>query len=198
MKILFTIFTLILLSGCSMTQAPKSEYIVNTKMIEKSLDATMCSAKSLKIGQAFSSGSLKSLKMNYVLGNEKQFAYSQSQWANSPSNAISSEIIALLRSTKLFKNVQVSKSRTRNDLLLETNIEEFVQYFNEERSESFSRVRISFTLVETKSNKVLSTDSFSSKVDAKELNAAGGVKALNVALSNVLNESRVWFESVCK
>ena len=195
---LLIIGILVSISGCNGTHPSITEYRINTQYKIKKVEPTTCINHSLKVAEAFSSGSLMSLDMDYATGDNKLFTYSQSQWALSPNHAISSEIVNLLRDMNLFKTVQISKSRTRNDMILETSIDNFMQYYSEDENRSFVTVKISLTLIDSKNYKPVSTKSFVAKVDSISLDADGGVKALNLALEDVLIQSSLWLEEICK
>lgn len=188
----------ILISGCSTSTPAVAEYRINVEPSSTEFNVQGCKKKSLKIAQAFSSSSLMTLDMKYGQGNHKQYTFTQSQWAESPNRAITAEVLEYIKSTKLFKNVQISKSRSKNGLLLETNIEDFMQYFSEDEKESFVGVSINLTLIDVKTSKVLATKTFKSKIKVSDLNAGTGVKYLNSALKNVLDDSGVWLSEVCK
>jgi len=188
----------ILLSGCTTTLPSVSEYRLSVKENKQLFSQTDCKVNSLKLGQAFSSSSLMTLNMNYGLGEHKQFAYTQSQWAKTPNSAVSDALVHYIKETELFKNVQISKSRSNNSMLLETNIEDFMQYFSEDEKSSYSNVRISLTLIDTQTNRVVSTQTFSSKVEVLSSDANGGVVALNSALNNVLKEAVSWLGESCR
>ena len=136
--------------------------------------------------------------MNYALGDSAQYVYSASLWATAPSRAVTSEFLSLIRDSKLFKSVQISKSRSRNDFILEINIEDFMQYFNENSTHSYSNVVVSLSLINTRTNNVIASEKFMSKVDVTSLDASGGVRGLNKALAEVLSESNIWLSQVCK
>lgn len=198
MKYIFITLVALLFSGCIGSTPTVSEYRVNTEIKSKNFTHNGCETKSLKVAKAFSSNSLMTLNMNYGQGKHKQYVFSQSQWAESPNRALTSEMLKYIQSTNLFKNVQISKSRSRNGLLLETNIEDFMQYFSEDEKKSFVKVAITLTLIESKNSEVLATRTFNSTLDVEELSANGGVKALNRALENILQESGVWLNGVCR
>lgn len=198
MKYILIVISIILLSGCTTIVAPVTEYRLITKVPTTTQNSMACRDKSLKIAQAFSSSSLMSQNMNYAQGSTKQFAYSQAQWSESPNLGITSELLKHIRATELFKSVQISKSRSKNDLILEINIEDFMQYFSENSTSSHANVAIGLTLLDTKTNSVVATKTFVSKVDAKTLDANGGVEALSLALQNVLNQTKEWLGGVCK
>lgn len=188
----------ILFLGCSTTIAPKSEFRVNpTISLEKS-DSLSCKKNSIKVAQAFSSNSLMSKDIYYAQGDYKQFIYSKSQWSIAPNRAITDMYLKLLRESDLFNSVQISKSRSKNDYILEVDIEDFMQYFNDELTDSYVNTQITLSLIESKSSIVFATKTFYSKVDVKSLNAEGGVDALNSSLSNILFDSADWLEGVCK
>ncbi len=198
MRLIFIALSAFLFIGCSTTTPAVSEYRINVLPSQDSFTQTGCKERSLKVAQAFSSGSLMSQDMNYGQGAHRQYKFTESEWAESPNRAISAEVLEYVKSTYLFKNVQVSKSRSRNGLLLETNIEEFMQYFSEDEKSSFVKAKINFTLIDAKESKVLASKTFSSEVGVKTLNADGGVIALNKALENILFESGVWLGGICK
>ena len=197
-KLLLIALSTFLFTGCSTSVPAVSEYRINAEPVVSAFPQTGCKQQSLKIAQAFSSTSLMTLDMNYGQGPHKQYAFTQSQWAESPNRAITTEILRYLKSTKLFKNVQISKSRSVNGLLLETSIEDFMQYFSEDEKESYVQVRINLTLVDVKTSKVLSTKTFRSKLDVDSMDADAGVEHLNLALQNVLSQSGEWFSGACK
>ena len=198
-KTIFILLSVIFLSGCvTTTTPPMNEFRVNSNLSFRTLSEGQCHEKSLKVAEAFSSNSLKSLKMKYAYGKNKQFIYSQSQWALSPNQAITSEIINLLRDLELFSSVQISKSRSRNDMLLEISIDEFMQYFSEDGSRSYVNVVLSLTLLDTKTKTIFATKTFKQKSDVERLSAEGGVESLNTALRTILLSSSIWFEDICR
>jgi len=198
MRLLLIAIITFLLVGCSTTTPAVSEYRINVESTPVAFAQKGCKKDSLKVAQAFSSTSLMSHEMNYGQGTHKQYKFTQSQWAESPNRAISAEIVEYLKSINLFKNVQISKSRSKNGLLLETNIEDFMQYFSEDEKESFVSVRINLTLIDVQTSKVVATKTFESKINVDSINSDAGVEHLNTALENVLKSSGEWFSEVCK
>lgn len=198
-KLLLIALITFLFAGCSTSTPAVSEYRINIEPSSSYLfTQTGCKEQSLKVAQAFSSTSLMTQDMNYGEGAHKQYTFTQSQWAESPNRAISAEILEYIKSTELFKNVQISKSRSKNGLLLETNIEDFMQYFSADEKESFVQVRINLTLIDVKTSRVLATKTFDSRVEVESINAEAGVQHLNIALKSILDESGEWLGEVCK
>lgn len=198
MRVVGLFLIVLLFSACSTVHPPVTEYRLNLDMQKSPQTQKECLEKTLKVAQAFSSTPLMTLNMNYVEGSMKQFSYSQAQWSVSPNDAITAEIIDMLRGTNLFRSVQVSKSRSKSDMILEVNIEDFMQYFSNNFDNSYANAVITLTLIDSETNKVIATKTFNSKVDTKTLNAEGGVHALSTALSDILKQSSKWFNEVCK
>lgn len=198
MKFFIIAITGILFIGCTGMKPPMTEYRVNPIIPLVHGEAKGCSDKSIKIAQSFSPTYLMSNKMSYAQGDSKQYIYSMSQWSNSPNREINDEYLRLLRASKLFKSVQISKSRSDSDILMEIHIEDFMQYFDKDESSSHVNAVITISLIDLQTNKVLSSKTFESKVDTDSLDANGGVKSLNIALSKILFESNEWLIEVCK
>ena len=199
MKYFFISLFSILLSGCVTTIVPaKSEYRINTDIEAQKSESNSCKRKSLKVAQAFSSGTLMSKHMLYAIGDNKQYAYAESLWAENPNLVITSKVVKLVRETELFQNVQISKSRARNDFILEINIEDFMQYFDATSLHSHANISLTLTLIDIKSNRVIATQSFDAKVNVQDLNAQGGVQGLKEALNIILKDINIWIVGVCK
>ena len=197
-RVFLSMFTISVLVGCSTTVPYVSKYRIESNLQNREFDSNKCKNISLKVAHAFSPNALKTLNMNYAVGYDREYTYTQSQWADSPNNLITEELIEMLRDSGLFKSVQSSKSRSNSKLLLETNIEDFMQYFSADENNSYSNVAMTITLIDTKSNKIVSSKHFKNRVGASSANANGGVSALNKALVNVLSEVRKYMAGVCK
>jgi cholesterol transport system auxiliary component len=197
MRFIYIFIAIFILSGCTTKVPSVSEYRISTKINPLNLTQQSCKDSSLKIAQAFSSNVLMSTDMSYAQGEYKQDSFSQSEWAESPNKAITNQIVKYIQSSKLFKSTQIAKSRTKSEMVLETNIEDFMQYFSPDEKTSYANVVITFTLLDSK-NSIISSKRFTSKVDVKTLDAEGGVEALNKALENVLFDMGNWLGESCQ
>ena len=192
------LLTFLIFTGCSVTNAPIAEYRITPQVKSTSYNASSCKDKSLKISQVFSSSSLMSKKMKYAQDDYKEFSFSESEWAVSPNKAITKELVKSVRDTELFANVTSFKSRSRSDMILETSVEDFMQYFSGNNEKSYINIVMSMTLIDAKSSKSIETKTFVKRVDVESINAYGGVDALNRTFGVVLQEHSTWLESVCK
>jgi cholesterol transport system auxiliary component len=197
MRVIYLIGLVFLFSGCSTTTPTVVKYKISPQLsIEKQLDSK-CASKDIKIYTAFTDSSLVSRDMSYVKGDSKVYEYSESAWLNNPNRVLSREYIKMLRDLGLYKSVQDSKSRSKADLIVEIDLEEFMQYYSDDIKSSYSLIALTLSVIDFKSSKVISTKKFSSKIDAKTLDAQGGVEALNKALEDVLSQSAKWFIKGC-
>lgn len=199
MKTVLIIMMLLFISGCTTLKPSVTEYkLLAADVKEVSADANKCKDRAIKVSQAFSLISLMSLKMEYTEPQNRVFSYSQSQWQESPNDLITLEILKSIRDSRLFKSVQPSKSRGKNDFVLESSIEEFMQFYSKDLKHSYVKAVISFTLIDSRTNRVVESKTFNSKVDAKTPNAQGGVEALNIALSEIIFQNIEWLNGVCR
>jgi len=198
MKYLLLFFTTLIFIGCSHTIPPKVEYRINSQIQGEPFTQSSCVAMSLKIAKAFTSSTLRSQDISYRVGDSKQYSYSTALWSVTPDKAITSEFLSLVRDSQLFKSVQTSKSRSSSDIILELNIEDFMQYFNDSATSSYVNTVISLSLINVQTNTVFATQTFRKKIVVNELNSNAGVDALNIALKEVLVQSNIWLGRICK
>lgn len=198
MRFFLYMAALLLFWGCTTLKPTVAEYMMSVKEDVAKSNAQGCRKKSLKVAQAFSSASLLSLQMEYAEANDKVFVYSQSQWQESPNSFITSELFESIRDFELFGSVNTFGSRVKTDLVLETNIEEFMQFYTQDMSSSYVNVLISLTLIDTKTSTVIATKTFRSKVKTKTADALGGVEAYREALAEIVTNKRVWLEEICR
>lgn len=198
MKYIIIIIAILLLSGCTTVKPSITEYKIaaNNSNIKSNVEG--CKDETLKIAQAFSPSSLMSLKMDYAQDDSKVFSYSQAHWSESPNHSITISILKEIRDANFFKNVQISKSRSKGSWILEIHIEDFLQYYTKDLKESSVKAVISLTFIDAKTNEIIASKTFSSIVNTNTLDASGGARALNSALTGILTQNIQWLNEVCK
>ncbi|MDQ1263875.1 MAG: cholesterol transport system auxiliary component [Campylobacterota bacterium] len=190
------LFLALLLSGCVTKKEPIAELGINIEKKHSVGSSQGCRDKSLKVSQAFGSMALGSVEMSYTDEEGRIFNYSQAKWQDTPSNIVTMEILKNARQSELFQSVLSSKSRSKSDFVLEVHIEDFMQYFQKERS--FILFSYVLALVDTKTNAVMATKTFSTKIDAKTLDAKGGAEAYRFAFEELFAKNTIWLNEVCK
>ena len=200
MKLVIPIFLLFIFTGCGTKVAVPTKFKLNTPtdLYQISNESSKCKDESLKIMQSFSSSMLMSKEMYYVVDSNKVYPYSAAQWAITPNRIVSDEYFKMLRDLNLFSSVGNSKSRTNTSWLLETKLEDFMQYYENDNSSSYVIVSINLTILDSQKSEVISTKLFKSKMVVDIVDASGGVVALNKALSDVLSQSALWLNETCK
>ena len=198
MKRIAILGSLLFFIGCSVTAPAVTEYRVDPLLNNETDKLQLCRDKTITIGQVFTENSLITNQMKYVQSGYKEFSYTQSEWASSPNKAISRALLKSVRDSKVFASVSSYRSRARNELLLETNVDSFIQYYGEENNSSFVKVVFSLSLVDVKDVKAIDSIVIEKKIQSESLNAEGGVKALNTGLSEVLEETNIWLSEACR
>ncbi len=197
MKFILPIFFVFMFFGCATKVPIATKYKIDSEIDIQKVKDSKCSKKSLKVLQSFSSSILMSNKMYYVEDDNKIYPYSESLWANTPNRIVSNELFKMLRESNLFNAVIGSKSRTKTSWLLESKVEDFMQYYENDLSSSYVKVTIDLTLLDSKTSHVIATNVFKSKIKVNTLNAQGGVEAFNIALIEILNDSLLWIDKQC-
>ncbi len=196
---LLFLFVILALSGCGTKNPPMVEHrLYVQKQSVAAPSQRSCQQKDIKVALAFAKSALMSQKMRYVQGDFFEYAFSNSEWAQSPNRALTQEIFENIRDSSLFRSVQNHNSRSKSDYILESNIEEFVQHFDENQEESYGVVRLSFVLIDAKSSKVVESLHLHKRVKSESDDAKGGVKALSQALQEALAQQSVWLQKVCQ
>ena len=196
-KVLIVALSL-LFGACSSPSPALQEYIVTPKVSVIQAKTSKYRKKIVKVASVYAGDDLHSRSMFYVENGMKKFAYASSEWAESPQKFVHKEVMQMLAQTKLFGFVQLPSSKVESDFILETRLNDFTQYFEENDKKSYVVASVTFTLVNSKKHTIVASKTFSSKVDASSLNAVGGVKALSVALKEVLSDASVWIAKVAQ
>lgn len=197
MKTFLLILGVLLFGGCTTLKPSVAEYSMVAQGDLRKSTQKGCTQKSLKVAQAFSQSTPLSLQMHYTQEDGRVFAYSQSQWQETPQSFITAALLQNIRDFELFKSVHPYQSRVKTDLILESNIEEFMQFFTKDMQSSSVHIRLSLALMDAKTNAVVATKILQSKTPAG-MDAASGVKAYAGALGAMMAEMQIWLEEQCR
>ncbi|MGE4396092.1 MAG: ABC-type transport auxiliary lipoprotein family protein [Sulfurimonas sp.] len=194
----FLIILALFFGGCTTIKPSVAQYSIALDDLKINSSALGFKEKSLKISKAFASSSLSSHRMEYMESDHRVFAYSQSQWQETPSVMIESILLKSIREAGLFESVHPSKSRIKSDFILETNIERFMQFFSEDMKESHVEVVLNLSLIDAKTNTLFKSRTFISKSTTKSPDAEGGAEAFKRALSEIMMQNIEWLDGVCR
>ncbi len=197
LKSINLILFIILLTGCAVKQPYITEYKIETEKFSKTPTSQLCKGKTLKVNLAFSDNTLMGTKMNYIVGKHKQYSFSKARWNIPVNQIVTSHLTDMIDQLDLFKSVQSYKSITNDDYVLQTDIKDFRQYFSEDLRSSYGKAVLHISLIDKQSNTILDSKTFSSVIPSETLDSYGGVRSLNKAFVNILNEASFWLKDIC-
>jgi len=198
LKIYLLFVVLFGFSACTKTQPYIKQYKLDTYVNVNIDKQTICKEKTLKVSHAFSSNSLMLDRMNYMSDKYQMDTFTQSQWIETPNKAITMQTIKAVEYSQLYKNVVGLESHIDSDYILENSIEDFVQYFSKNETESHVKVVIGATLIDAKTKTTLGHKRFEKIKKSTSIDAYGGVVALNAALTAVLEDEVKWLGETCR
>lgn len=179
---LFSVLAMFILVGCS----SKTVDVYTLKYSESlSKKATFANKnKTIKISIPKSTKEIRKNKILYAKTPYMRESYAYSRWSDTPNHMIEQYLVTLLDQSKLFKAVIPADSKAKSQWILESNIEDFYQYFDKDKR-AFAVVKIRFLLIDNKDKRVIASHHFSTKTPAPSLDAKGGVKAMDEALKHI-------------
>ena len=181
----------ILLSGCSVTTPSMTHYRIDPNMQIKPSQVPM-QKYSVKVIPIFSNSSLSNNAMHYRVGEYKEYTYTQASWVESPNRAVANRLTQALADSKLFNGVYSYKSINKGDLVLEVDLGEFIQSFDEQNKTSSVKAAMHLHLIERDSGKLIASKNFVKTLQSKTLDAKGGVAGLNMVLGEMMEETVAW------
>ncbi len=190
---------LFLFTGCAIKEVMPAVKTYNLKinLNIKKFAHSRCDNNVLKV---------RSLKLNslaltdniyYGIGKYYINSYTQSQWLQRPSYRINYYLIAALQKSHIFKAVIPNEVQGDSNLLLEYNIDDFAQYFNQAKTKSYVDVRIRFLLINMLNNRLIASKTFDKRLFTISQNAIGGVQAFGEATGEVISKAIVWVDHIC-
>ena len=189
---LIAIFLILVLTGCSHKDTHAIDiYTLKYNKSSNLKHTVYFTDKTLKIALPKSTKEIRRDKILYTKTTHQREAYAYSRWSDTPNHMTMQFLVTLLNQHKLFKAVIPESSIADSQLLLESNIEDFYQFFDKE-NQSFGIVKIQCFLIDQKSKKIISKHYFDLKIPSSSANAKGGVQALNLALEQIASQLITW------
>lgn len=186
-SIIFYIFILILLEGCTTKTPPIQEYTLSPL---SSIQTSIQINKTLRLSTTKSPPSLMTKNILYVKANNESGSYLYSRWSDIPPIMIERSIVDAL-SQNAFKSVIPTTSMANSDWILESDLRTFHHYFDEIH-QSYGIIDITFHLINTKTKETVSSKRFYFKIPAEHGDAKGGVKALEQGVKLLTEHLLQW------
>ncbi|MEA3372417.1 MAG: ABC-type transport auxiliary lipoprotein family protein [Campylobacterota bacterium] len=197
MKQIAIAIVLILLGGCSVQQSvsPSTSYRLKPLMTSSASAAEGCAEKTLRVSLTHSSNLMQNQSIYYVDEAYGEYSYSRSRWIESPSKQFRHLLEDTVARNGAFKSVITYNSQAYNDMLLESKIMDFMQYF--EGKTSYVRLVVQLTLIDQDTRKVISTHYVEKRKATETADAEGAVKAFNQLVQEMLSETVEWLNGEC-
>ena len=185
--------------GCSLKSTPPiTEFTLTGKEKGFDVNATKCSLKTLKVLEPFGSNKYTINDLYYVVLPYEENSYTQSSWIEPVSTMLYNEILKALRESRLFRSVANYSSVTKGKYILEIEISDFKQYFTHDKKYSYGIADITFTLVDSENYLPIAQHEIYKKIKTDSLDARGGVKALNRAQQESIEDMITWLDETCQ
>jgi cholesterol transport system auxiliary component len=181
--------------GCTTKVPAITQYVLQPNILMQPMQKPSTKYL-LKVAKTFSNENLMGKKMWYIEDSLQSNIYHQSQWVSSPNTMLTQLLVEKIRQADIFSGVVSYRSHISPHYRLESNLEEFVQYFDNAKKQSYVVIKLSLELLTTQHLRPLAMKSFTVRVGVKSLNAKGGVEALNSALEKLLQEVISWLKGV--
>ena len=168
--------------------APAATYTLLPVFGESRL--SLASTLTLLVSSPRASGLLNSSRMLYTRKVNEAAYFSQSQWADTPSQMLLPLMAGAIQQTGAFKAVLSTPTGATSQYRLETELITFEHSFLVQPSQV--NVVMRAALIDTNTRAVLSRKNFSATVSAGTEDAYGGVLAAQKAVQIVLSELAVF------
>lgn len=190
-----TIFTALLMMGCSSTTPSINEYTLLSPQISTDFHPPLTS-KTLNIAPPKALSSLSSKSILYLRNDTESGSYLYSRWSDTPAALIQRSLIQSLQKENLFSSVSPTSSLTKSDWILEADLDGFYHRFHNEQSEGY--IDITYRLIDPKTKNTLASKRFIITAKARSNDAFGGVEALKNALHELNLQSIKWLTTLTK
>lgn len=193
MKYILSFLGIILFVGCGFKEIEQKPQSYRLKNITVLKPFEHSDSRILKIQKIEGDSSVMTRSILY----EKEGAlkpYKYSRWSEIPSTRLQQIIVEYLEDKKVFASTIPSLSFANSELLLESELQNFEQVFQNTSSTIFVKLR--FRLVEKENAKVVASTSISSTVKVKDKSTNSVIIAFNEATHNVIKELASWIRGI--
>ena len=182
---------LIMMSACaSQSEPPVIEYALSPPVLPVSLPENQLPL-TLRVARIEASRIYQVPDLYYQESAYQRNPYAYNRWVDAPITLLQLVIQDRLAQQGLFKAVLSSTSTLAADRRLEITLHDFSQHFGADGS-CEGVVRLRANLVDARKGRLLGSRQFMARVPAGSRTAAGGVVAINEAVSRVLQEMTDW------
>jgi cholesterol transport system auxiliary component len=183
---------IVMLGGCSMKEAPPlKRFTLDAGKISAAASCTYCD-QVLKVSYPRTLKEKMTNRMQFSYSSSERGVYQNSEWFDTLPKLLQGTTIAALEQSGLFKAVFPSASSADETLRLESMIYDFSHHIR--GASSYAVVSVQFSLIDTKTGRLVKVKRFSYREATPELNAKGYVTAANRAVNRLENDLIVWLK----
>ncbi len=190
-----TIFTALLMIGCSATTPSINEYTLLSPQMSTDSHPPLTS-KTLNIAPPKALSSLSSKSILYLRNDTESGSYLYSRWSDTPAALIQRSLIQSLQNENLFSSVSPTSSLSQSDWIVESDLDAFYHRFVENASEGY--IDITYRLINPKTKQIIASKRFMITAPANSNDALGGVQALKNALQELNIQCSAWLTPLIK
>lgn len=185
---------MLFVAGCATQPAPPVTEYALAPALDTARPAKVNRPFAIKVAPIEASRIYQTSDFYYVDAGYQHNPYAYSRWVDAPVRMLQLVLQDRLEQSGLFKAVLPSSSMLPAELRLEITLYDFSHHLGEAGA-SEGVVRLQVYLVDIKKGRLLASQQFAARVPATGKSAAGGVSAINAAVSDILSRLIDWLDS---
>lgn len=189
----FLIFIFITIFGGCSSHTPAITHYTIAPSYSKTQTKDPKSSKALHLITTETLSSINTKAIRYTLPSHESGHYLYGKWSDTPSSMMNRYILSYLESQHLFHTLLSTSSHLQSDWILESELLTFEHRFYN-NGPSQGEIDVFFRLINTKTKQPIATKRFTVAVASKSESLAGGVEALESALSTLSRELAEWLK----
>jgi cholesterol transport system auxiliary component len=150
--------------------------------------------KTIQIQLPKSTKEIRGKKIWYAKNPLERNSYLYSRWSDTPNRLIARYLQNYLNYTHTYKAVIDENSLAKPDYILESNLEDFYQLFENEKN-AYGILKMHFFLIDAQNEKIIDTFSVNLKIPSPSPDAKGGVEALHTATRRSAETLLQWLQN---
>ena len=194
MRVVMTGAAIVALTGCvSFGQQEPQRYYVLDASVAKAGSGAKPRASTLLIAPTTVAGFYETPEIVYSRAPGERAYYQFSTWTERPGRRITDLLVLRLERAGLFKTVATAISGVQGDLVLSTHLAEF--YHDAAASPGSVKVTLTAELMDPVRRVLLARRTFDRSAPAATYDAPGAVRALNQAVTAILDDIAAWVDA---
>lgn len=186
------------LGGCSLQTKvpPTSKYLLNVPTSHDVSSAIACRDKVLRIGLVESPDILTTRDIVYRTDSGRSYSYTKARWMSSINAQLGNLLSSAVTRYGTFGSVIALKSFADNDLLLETEVQEFSQTIHPDGTSTL-KIAVKFVLLEQYHRNIVASSLIEVERDGVGGNVDSAVENYSVMVTELLERVNAFLDANC-